>query len=75
MNEFAYLSDFLNGRGENVEDDHPLLRRRPLGHFDQDHIGVKHQEAQVEELEGNMGITVRLKLNAAVEKHRQHPSS
>lgn len=62
IHEFTHLSDFLNGRGEDVEDDHPLLRRRPVGHFDQDHIGVKHQEAQVEELKGN--TTVRLELNA-----------
>lgn len=62
--EFTHLSDFLNGRGENVEDDHPLLRRRPVGHFDQDHIGVKHQEAQVEELNRNRRTTVRLKFNA-----------
>lgn len=46
----TYLSNFLNSRGEYVEDDHPLLRRRHLRHFHQDHIRVEHQEAQVEEL-------------------------
>lgn len=49
----TYLSNFLNGRGEYVEDHHPLLRRRPFRHFHQDHIGVEHQEAQVEELRHN----------------------
>lgn len=53
INRFTHLSDFLNSRGENVENDHPLLRRGPWRHFDQDHVGVKHQEAQVEELKGN----------------------
>lgn len=48
----TYLPNLLNGRGEYVEDDHPLLRRRPIRHFHQDDIRVNHQEAQVEELEG-----------------------
>lgn len=46
----THLPDLLNGRGEYVEDDHPLLKRRLIRHFHQDHIGVNHQEAQVEEL-------------------------
>lgn len=44
------LSNLLDGGGEDVQDDHVLLRRRPPGHFHQDHVGVEHQEAQVEEL-------------------------
>lgn len=47
---FTHLSDFLDGRGEDIEDDHPLLRRRPNRQFHQDHVCVQHQVAQVEEL-------------------------
>lgn len=64
VEKFTHLSDFLHGRGEDVEDDHPLLRRGLHGHFDQDHIRVKHQEAQIEELKGNKPTTNQLNATA-----------
>lgn len=47
---FTHLSDFLDGKGEDVEDDHPLLRRWPVRQFHQNHVCVQHQVAQVKEL-------------------------